>query len=464
MKRILGTIVVLAMLTGCSDSRVALSPYFKEPLIAEYTVSGEVLKSLPPAKVKIPVSVYNFSDQTGQNKPNDTIAEFSHAVTQGGVSILTQALLDASQGGWFTVIERNGLENLIQERKIIRAMRNDYAAPNGQKLPNIPPLLYAGMLIEGGITSYETNTISGGVGARYLGIGADSEYRRDIVTVYLRAVKVSNGEIVLSTSTSKTIYSTNVQGGTFKYIGLNELLEIETGFTMNEPPQLATRQAIELAVYSMIMEGAERNLWGFANPSAGRVAVGQYERLKEARRMSFESALKAAELRSLPQNRDEAIKRTAEEDDASLTSQIFTLFKKKEQQASKKTQSQSSAQPMPRAPVQISPSAMQTTTPVPAQAPVVGVVSAGNTFVPQQTTRPLVQPFTEQSPAATEGSAPRPTFQRYVSPQAETSTPSQGFEGSEGVINAQPRTNGFRIPIPDEYKEKKYLNCGGQGC
>jgi curli production assembly/transport component CsgG len=439
MKHVFGCVVLAAMLVGCSDTDIAISPYFKEPMLAEYTVSGEVLKSLPAAKVKIPVSVYNFADQTGQNKPNDTIAEFSHAVTQGGVSILTQALLDASNGGWFTVIERSGLENLIQERKIIRAMRSDYASPDGQKLPAIPPLLYAGMLIEGGITSYESNTLSGGVGARYLGIGGNSEYRRDIVTVYLRAVKVANGEIVMSTSTSKTIYSTNIQGGVYKYIGLNELLEIESGVTMNEPPQLATRQAIEMAVYSLIMEGAQRNLWGFADANAGNIVLSQYDRLKESRRMSFESALKMAEMRGLPKNRADANKRIMEDDEPSLTSQIFAQRKalRSENVASQSFNSTQSV----AAPV----SAVSQSSPVPVQVD-----------------KPFEPPVLSPAPVQTIPTPSAAPFKRYVSPQAATQP--QNAEDIESSVESAAHSNGFRQPRTEDYKDKKYLNCGGQGC
>lgn len=328
MKRLSTSLLLAILLSGCSGDHINNSIYTKPPTIAEYTVTGEVLKNLPPAAQKIPVTVYSFADQTGQNKPNDTIAEFSRAVTQGGASIVNQALLDTANGNWFTVIERSGLENLLQERKIIRAMRNDYAGENGEKLEDLPPLLYAGMLIEGGIVAYESNTYTGGFGARYLGIGGNTDYRRDVVTVYLRAIKVATGEIILSTNTSKTIYSTNVQGGVYKYIGLNELLEVESGFTMNEPPQLATRQAIEMAVYSMIMEGAAKQIWEFSDPQAGQIALQHYARLKDANRMNFEDAIEAAHLRSLPATQAEAQQYAQEKDaeDSSITDQLFQLI------------------------------------------------------------------------------------------------------------------------------------------
>ncbi len=299
-KKILPVFCVL--LSACSATQLSMSPLTEEPGISDYSVSGEALKNLPPAKEKIVVSVYKFDDQTGQHKPNDGIAEYSRAVTQGGVSILTKALLDAGNSGWFTAIERNGLDNLLQERKIIRAMRESYTLPDGSNLPDIPPMLYAGMLIEGGITSYESNVLTGGVGARYLGIGGSTEYRRDIVTVYLRAINVSNGEILLSTNASKTIFSAQLQGGVFKFIGIDELLEAEGGVSVNEPPQFAVRQAIELGVYSLIMEGAIKNIWEFQDAAAGAKFIAQYQSMKGGKQKELAKALPSPPIPPAPHN------------------------------------------------------------------------------------------------------------------------------------------------------------------
>jgi hypothetical protein len=94
--------------------------------------------------------------------------------------------------------------------------------------------------------------------------------------VYLRAVNVQNGEVLISVNTAKTIYSTALSGGAYRFTALNELLEIESGVTMNEPPQLATRQAIEASVYAMIMEGAIKGVWEFADANAGRLETQRY--------------------------------------------------------------------------------------------------------------------------------------------------------------------------------------------
>ncbi len=89
---------------------------------------------------------------------------------------------------WFVPIERENLSNLLNERNIIRKTRQVYRKTSNPDEPQLPPLLYAGIILEGGIVSYDTNIITGGVGARYFGIGSSTQYRQDRITVYLRAV------------------------------------------------------------------------------------------------------------------------------------------------------------------------------------------------------------------------------------------------------------------------------------
>lgn len=269
-------IPLLLLTSACSSASLSVSVLTDAPQIADRTASGELLKHLPAPRQPVVLAVYNFEDKTGQHKPADNFPEYSRAVTQGGAAMLNQALYEAGSGNWFTVLEREGLNNLVQERKIIRATRIEYTAPDGTSLGNIPPLLYAGVLLEGGIVAYESNVMTGGFGARYLGIGGSTEYRRDIVTVALRAVNVQNGQIILAVNTSKTIFSTSLQGGAHKFTSIDRLLEIESGVTLNEPPQFAVRQAIEMAVYSLVMEGKLHGLWDFSDQRRGAHAVADY--------------------------------------------------------------------------------------------------------------------------------------------------------------------------------------------
>ncbi|MBP2316120.1 CsgG/HfaB family protein [Azospirillum soli] len=248
--------------TGCASARPEMA-FAEPPQLEAKTDMLDDLQALPPPVRQLTVAVYNFEDQTGQNKPNDTFSEYSRAVTQGGSTILVNALERAGRKSWFKVVERKGLPALLQERQIIRAMRETYGGAQ-----NLPPMTYAGILLEGGIVGYDSNTLTGGFGARFLGVGADTQYRRDTVTVYLRAVSVQTGDVLKSVSTTKTVYSVLLRGGAFRFVGFNKLLEIETGLTTNEPVQLAVKQAIEKAVYSLVIEGAMDGYWQFRGPEA----------------------------------------------------------------------------------------------------------------------------------------------------------------------------------------------------
>ena len=238
--------------------------YFNQPLFQEPSRVGERSKStdklleLPDAAQKLEVAVYNFSDQTGQFKPVENGSTFSTAVTQGGTTILIKALEDS---GWFKPIERENLSNLTTERNIIRNTKQEYIKNLDPNTPPLPPLLYAGLILEGGIISYDTNTVTGGLGARYFGLGASSQYRQDRITVYLRAVSTTSGEILKTVYVSKTILSQSLNGNFFRFVKFQRLLEVETGITQSEPVQIAVKDAIEKAVHDLIIEGVKDQLW-----------------------------------------------------------------------------------------------------------------------------------------------------------------------------------------------------------
>lgn len=224
--------------------------------LAPVSETHKDLTSLPPPKGKIVAAVFGFRDQTGQYKPSPA-SSFSTAVTQGAASVLVKALLDSN---WFVPVEREGLNNLLTERKIIRAGTQQQSAPD-----DLPSLLSANILLEGGIVGYETNVRTGGVGVKYLGIGASDLYRIDQVTVNLRAVDIRTGRILNSVTTSKTIYSVQLDIGAFKFVRFKKLLEIEAGHSYNEPAQLCVTDAIESAVVHLVAQGLTNNTWRLAN-------------------------------------------------------------------------------------------------------------------------------------------------------------------------------------------------------
>ncbi|WP_267404989.1 MULTISPECIES: CsgG/HfaB family protein [unclassified Chryseobacterium] len=274
--RILFCVVLICFAQGCG-SVFGLPSSPEKSTMGEYTSYTTDLKKLPLPKEKIAIGVYKFRDQTGQYKPSENGNNWSTAVPQGTTTILIKALEDSR---WFTPIERENIANLLNERQIIRSTRQEYLKDVDKNSQTLPPLLYAGILLEGGVISYDSNIMTGGLGARYFGIGASTQYRQDRITVYLRAISTLNGEILKTVYTSKTILSTSVNGSFFRYIDTERLLEAEVGLTQNEPVQLAVTEAIEKAVKSLIVEGIRDKIWGKSVDAMNnyQAVLDEYER------------------------------------------------------------------------------------------------------------------------------------------------------------------------------------------
>ena len=218
------------------------------------------LLNLPAAKEKPIVAVNSFLDKTGQRKAREGIADFRTAVTQGGVEMLIDALKTAGGGTWFRVVERQGLDNLVRERQLIRSARQEFAGENGPQ--KLSPMLFAGRIIEGGIIGYDTNILTGGRGARTLGVGYARQYRKDVVTVSVRAVSVLTGEVLLNVQARKTILSYGSSGDLFRFIEQGtQLVEYEDGVGNNESVTYAVRTAIEAGVLELIYQGHDRGYW-----------------------------------------------------------------------------------------------------------------------------------------------------------------------------------------------------------
>ena len=224
--------------------------------------SIELANVLNPV-IKPVVAVYPtaFTDQTGQRKSNSEFALFSTAITQQPNALLIRALKHAGNGDFFTVVERVGLDNLTKERQLIRSAREQSSSEEDKKKV-LRPLLFAGVLIEGAVISYESNLATGGIGARYLGIGSSIQYREDSVAVTLRMVSVATGEILIEVMTEKTIFSYGKSEDVFRFIEMGtELVEVELGNSRNESTTIALMKSIESAVLELINVGYDRSFW-----------------------------------------------------------------------------------------------------------------------------------------------------------------------------------------------------------
>ncbi len=256
MKRTLISLLIAASLTGCAN--IHMNAAKEEPVALKTKES--LSSSLPELDgPPIAIAVYGFLDKTGQMKPNDRLAVFSKAVTQGAEVFLIKALQDSKN--WFKVVERVGLDNLVKERQLIRNQREVY---EGKDAKPLKPMTVAGVMIEGGIIGYDSNIRSGGNGARFLGIGGSQQYRVDEIVISMRLVSVNSGEVLITNAVSKTIYSTQHNVGVLRFVDAGtKAIELENGAALNEPTTYAVRVAIEQAVYDMIVEGEKKGLWRF---------------------------------------------------------------------------------------------------------------------------------------------------------------------------------------------------------
>lgn len=264
--KIIFSVIFAAFLGGCSVMTESLN--IKDnagPATVQRAPLAERMNAVPELDgKKITIAVYSFNDKTGQRKPADNIANLSSAVTQGAEVWVIKALQDVGSGTWFDVVERVGMDNLIKERQLIRNTRDVYEKDMKDGPTPLKPMVFAGLILEGGIVGYDSNVAVGGAGARYLGIGAQTEYRVDNVTVVMRLVSVSTGRVLMSVATQKTIASYRSGADVFKFFDLGtKLVETETGYSVNEPVNYAVRAAIEAGVIELIYEGKERALWKF---------------------------------------------------------------------------------------------------------------------------------------------------------------------------------------------------------
>ena len=255
-------ILLAATLAGCSWVPKQVPSGLRSEPVVQVNPQESNLRELPPLDgPPMTIGVYSFTDKTGQRKPADNMASLSSAVTQGAEVWVIDALLEAGSGEWFEVVERTGMDNVIKERQLIRSTRENYEQGIDR---NLAPMKFAGLILEGGIVGYDSNITTGGAGARYMNIGTSAEYRVDTVTVAMRIVSVSTGRVLMSVATQKTIASYRQSADAFQFLDMGtKALELEAGYSANEPTNYAVRAVIEAAVVELVYEGVRKGLWNF---------------------------------------------------------------------------------------------------------------------------------------------------------------------------------------------------------
>jgi len=252
--------LLVALLSSCTTSvRNHVLPTIEKATVRKLLIT-ELARVDPPEKKPV-IAVYkgSFKDDTGQRRSNGEYASFSTAITQNPEAYLIRALHHAGveKRGFFDVVDRVGLDYLAKERQLIRSARDDF-----KEKQKLKPLLFAGLLMQGSVVGYESNITSGGVGARYLGIGLSKSYRKDTLSVSLRTISVLTGRVLLEVLVTKTVLSVAYNQDVFKFVYEGtELIEIENGSVQNESINIALQAAIETAVLQTINEGIVKEFW-----------------------------------------------------------------------------------------------------------------------------------------------------------------------------------------------------------
>ena len=124
--------LLVPLLSSCAsllfdpiENNITPVRHIEEATIDELVITELANVRTPTRKPTVAVYGTAFTDQTGQRLSNSMYASFSTAVTQQPSAYLIKALKDAGSNndGFFTVVERIGIDNLTKERQIIRSGR-----------------------------------------------------------------------------------------------------------------------------------------------------------------------------------------------------------------------------------------------------------------------------------------------------------------------------------------------------
>lgn len=225
------------------------------PMVDQQSAFDTLSSLAPPKGEPIVVGVYNFVDQSGQRLVNERpVSEMSTALPQGLSSILVQELQRAAEGKLYRVVERENVDALLTERRIVVASLPE------EQAAQLTPLLLPGIILTGGAVSYDRSVTQDLRGLGFKSVNGVKEVATDQVGVILRAVSVKNGEVLATVHARKSVMSAR-NGLSGLYILSNDVLALEIGGSANEPVSLAVRLAIAAAVLELTQEGIKKGWW-----------------------------------------------------------------------------------------------------------------------------------------------------------------------------------------------------------
>ncbi|WP_239551227.1 CsgG/HfaB family protein [Halanaerobacter jeridensis] len=201
----------------------------------------QLLAALPEPESKAKIAVYNIVDKTGQVKDIG-----SSVVTQGATDMMITALQRSRQ---FIILDRVNFVNLMNEQNLKTKGR----LRQGEG-PQISRMTGSDYVLSGGVTEYQVDKATGGLGLKIAGVGGSNKYATASTAIDLRLTDTTTGEVVWAVSLKKEIKGEKIGIQTFAFIG-NNVVEFETGKGKQEVINLVVRTLLEEAVFKLYQSG-----------------------------------------------------------------------------------------------------------------------------------------------------------------------------------------------------------------
>lgn len=153
----------------------------------------------------------------GDGRPVVGVAEFKNesgaAWWRGGVGWELSSMLsnELSSSGDFKVVERQKLENVLEEQNLAASGR--VAKGTGAKIGKLTGAQY---LVTGTVTSYEENTSSTGGGLSFRGIGLGGKQSEAYLAVDIRVINTETGDVDFARTIEGRSKSSGVAVGVYR--------------------------------------------------------------------------------------------------------------------------------------------------------------------------------------------------------------------------------------------------------
>jgi curli biogenesis system outer membrane secretion channel CsgG len=153
----------------------------------------------------------------GDGRPAVGVAEFRNetgaAWWRGGVGWELSGMLsnELSSSGDFRVVERNKLQNVLEEQNLAASGR--VAPGTGAKIGKLTGAQY---LVTGTVTAYEENTSSTGGGLSFKGIGLGGKSSEAYLAVDIRVINTTTGDIDYSRTVEGRSKSSGIAVGVYR--------------------------------------------------------------------------------------------------------------------------------------------------------------------------------------------------------------------------------------------------------